>query len=82
MTDFHYEEMNRLAAVVQHYENLWGYTHQATVAAIKEIRDSCAIPEGMTEDEANEANPVRVHLLSRADELATSLAAIEDHQSE
>lgn len=82
MTDFHYQEMNRLQAVVRHYENLWGYTHQATVAAIKEIRDGCAIPEGMTEAEANEANPVREHLLARADELADSLAAIEDAQAE
>jgi hypothetical protein len=77
-----YAENAAQARLIRHYENLWGYTHKATTDAIKEIRESCAVPEGMAEEEANEQNPVRVHLLSRADELADTLAAIEDAQAD
>lgn len=68
MPDFHYDEMMRLDALVRHYAALIGYTREAVIKAIREIR----------EDYADKTAPMSDVMLKRADEIERHLEAIEE----
>lgn len=62
-------EQDRL---IQHFKNLFGYTHSAVTQAIKEIREDNPVAEG------EEPEGLAAMLLQRADSMEASLTAIEE----
>lgn len=62
------ERAHAQAELIRHFTNLWGYTRESVATAIAEIR----------EDAGDNPNDLQKMLLQRADDMAQSIAFIEE----